>query len=521
MMNNNLLTSLSLNIQRQIVGDPEVGRPALYGALPRVCRSLGAVAVEFYSRPLYVVLRSAAQASSFAQWIGKHGQHLSQLHVVIEGNWLSNRAWSATDADPGFGAWSSIWNNLKKAQSAGQPRLQAVVLRSPSSRAFGKVPGLVGSIVVSTLALIPQLSLIRLDLNGDLPVETNRVCGPDLPNRVLPALSNMASLQELQICCSLEGASGALQCLTSLTRLSKLVMGLPHVYPSDAPVLLHQLTLLKSLSLKIDDKVTGVLAESLGALTGLTSLTLTIQGSPQQSGAVLTSLTKLRNLVHLTFDGHATYLQQQLPHLTGLQSLTLATGSSLLDEDGIMPATSIQPLVHLTSLRLLEWAEFSAEMWGMLPHFKDLRSLALHTSGYFEVISAGLGIAQLGKLQGLTNLSLCYMGLQDECFLPSLSAFAAISGLKHLELLECSFDEEHVAVIAASVRDLSHLVLQPYESEEIGSAAISMLTLLTGLQQLQLSPKIKLLEEKEFLARFPQLARALKAHSDHRHGQEA
>ena len=62
--------------------------------------------------------------------------------------------------------------------------------------------------------------------------------------------------------------------------------------------------------------------------------------------------------------------------------------------------------------------------------------------------------------------------------------FTGVTNLKHLELCECDFAEEHVASIAANLQSLTHLTLQPTGPGEVGHEAMSMLTLLTGLQEL-------------------------------------
>ena len=510
-MEKTLLTSLPDSVRKQILSDPCIGTAELYGAVPRVFRSLGALAAEVYGRTLYVTLRSTAEASSFAQWVGKHGQHLRQLHIMVEGNWLDERAWSEDGVEPGFGVWSRLWNNMRIVQSA-QPRLESVVLRTrctvPGSTAeWRTTPNVVASVVVSNLALIPQLSLRILDLAEDWTEESDTGPAPQICNRVLPAISKFTSLQQLQIVCT-PCSTYTTSCLTTLSSLTKLVIAVSRSDPHEMPLLLRQMTLLEDLSLNLGySKITSDLADSIASLTALTSFSIMPYGRAQQPGAAaLTGLTKPRNLLQLMYTGHGSYLQHQLPQLTGLQSLTLTPSGGWNNEDGELYIPAIQSLVRLTRLELLHVGKSCRAVWDGLPHLSNLKSLAVRNPRYCGLATAGEGIAQLAKLQGLTRLAFNSLDLQDEAsYLPFLSVFTGVTGLEHLELCQCDFAEDHVASIAANLKGLTHLTLQPTESTEVGHEAMSMLTLLTGLQQLHVD-SIYSVDKYQFRQRFPQLA---------------
>jgi hypothetical protein len=135
--------------------------------------------------------------------------------------------------------------------------------------------------------------------------------------------------------------------------------------------------------------------------------------------------------------------------------------------------------------------EFSEDLVSSISSMPGLRALDLHgldLQGPLWLDAAASGIANLTQLTRLRfEWVSCY---GPDSALSMLSVLASLTGLQHLELSHCVCTNEHVVAVAANLTNLTHLTLgllpeeDDYTPVDLDPAALCMLTLLTGLQEL-------------------------------------
>ena len=488
---------LPASVQKHILVQPGIGSKELFGALPRVSRALGSLC-ESNNYQIDVVLRSKDQAESFSLWVGKHGSRLRSLTITAEGNWMS-KADSSTPSDAnGYGAWSRLWYKLLAVQSAA-PQLQQVYLRRRllgKSRLQHSTTACYLSVPMSALSLLPRQTITALHLATPEPQYPADLCQhAAVASSALPYLRYFSNLQQLQITWPKQDDTvSGLSCLTTLT---KLVIDASGPTPeSDAISFIPSLPSLSNLSLTLGQPSTLDFLSGLSALSSLTSLYLKAERPDDDGITGLPALAHLTGLQQFTYLGPAGLIREQLPLLTGLRSLLYDTSRGchlgVVTVDDIIPASALAPLQGLTSLSG-HLDTLDEDFVSSLKEMRELRSLelcGLDPDGPLYVEAVVSGIA---RLTALTKLCFRWIACHhSEAVRPMLSVLTSLTGLHHLELDSCLCTSDHVAAVAVNLTCLTHLTLGlmqgdnwPYvHNLELDPAALCMLTLLTGLEEL-------------------------------------
>ena len=272
----------------------------------------------------------------------------------------------------------------------------------------------------------------------------------------------------------------ALPVVTALTSLRDLTLSLNSRFPVSAfGVGISALCSLTRLYLKLPTITEAVRVGIAGVEDGM-------------PGVI--HLTALRQL---TVIGHAVVISSQLPSLTQLESFHYDLGGHdhhYFIPGEIIPIAAIAPMHHLTAL-VWNCIDVGQEFMAALQQMSRLRTLkpnGVDTSGVRERYTP---LKLTGDLSGFTGLSSleslslsCFDMQHADAMLPALSMLTSLTQLQDLELGSCWFSETHVAAVAAHLTGLTRLSLgcPDYTEEVLECSALCMLTLLTGLQELEL-----------------------------------
>ena len=494
-------------LQKQILS---ISSTQALAALACGSKPLRPLCEPYYNQPLVVVLRSADQAESFALWVAKHGRHIPSLTIIAEGVWMSN----TYDNNPlnvpaegrGFSAWAKIWHNLVSAQTPA-PQLQHVAIDrtfgSSNDRATLSSPLSFLAVPVSALSLLPGRGLTSLDLATPEPdvYVSYAIARPLLSRRVLPLLSSLQGLQQLHITIDNKVLTSISPVTALSSSLTKLVL--------DASIFIHNpaavsvvtaLTSLQDLNLTLSHFPLSEFSLGISALSSLTRLYLSLPTVTEAEHAGLAEvengmpgLIQLTALRQLTVIGHAVVISDQLPFLTQLESFHYCLGGHnqhyFISEE-IIPVTAIATMHNLAKL-VWECIDMGDELLPALQQMSRLQTLELtgvDTSGGDTPLILTGDLSGFTGLSSLKSLSLNWFNMQHaDGMLPALRMLTSLNQLQELEVVRGYFSEAHVATVAANLTGLTRLSLESnMYCEEIEPAALCMLTLLTGLQELEL-----------------------------------
>ena len=510
-------TALPSVLQKQILSQPGTSNIEVLAALVCVSKPLGPLCEPYYKQPLVVVLRSADQAESFALWVAKHGRHIPILTITADGEWISNTHDNNIPADGrGFAAWAKIWHNLVSAQTPA-PQLQHVAIHrtfasskdfsaSPSDRNTMTSPLSFLSVPVSALSLLPGRGLTSLNLSTPEPgrayYDPNGFARPLLSRGAVPLLSSLQGLQQLHLTIDNQVLRSITPVTTLSSSLTKLVLDASIFgYDPAAVCVVTALTSLRDLSLSLGRFPESEFGVGISALSSLTRLYLGLPTVTEVEHAGLAEVEDgMPGLIHLTalqqlaVIGHAVVVSDQLPFLTQLERFYYDLGGHdqhcFIPEE-LIPVTAIASMHNLTEL-VWNCTNMADELLPALQQMSKLQTLKLagiDTSGERDspLILTG-DLSGFTGLSSLKSLSLHWFNMQHaDAVLPALCMLTSLTQLQELALMGCYFSETHVAAVAANLTGLTRLSLEPpMYSEGVEPAALCMLTLLTGLQELEL-----------------------------------
>jgi len=250
-------------------------------------------------------------------------------------------------------------------------------------------------------------------------------------------------------------------------------------------VQLKELLLCAWSGLEVEHRVWSDIA----AATNLTSISLGWVETMSQQADIVSALTALPNLQHLTWQYVEWCGQQTVSDSALLQHLTKLT---VLELNGDIESGALQHLGTVTRLQHLSIG--AAQDWGAagcpgLQELKALTSLEVFSSGYDipAIVCQLTALRQLDvsqatctglhQLQVLTSLTLLRVGLLTGP--PPESASLQLPSLQHMELSEC-FAALHTSFLSGCTQ-LHVLLLQGVRFRGTGSLVAS-----TMLQRLKL-----------------------------------
>ena len=370
-----------------------------------------------------------------------------------------------------LGGWTTLWHKLQEVQSQ-DPQLQYATVHTSLSSPFGNMSGEIHPLLLSCEALyfLPSLSALR-----ELSIGRFQGAGP----------GSLAPLSQLSA-------------LSSLPSLTKLVLTEAEKCPDLVPVL-QTLPRLQELQLELTSRHVAAAAAAAPVAAAAAAV----------PSGVGNAIAAMRGLVHLSITGG---VDGMLQGLSGLTKLTHLTWRSHADEDGLNLPQEVSTLVNLVDFSYSANNAALSMMQSVLTPLAKLRRLELALPGQREIFNtnllhtlqnlpclgylgiarggthgavAGASISGLAAFTKLTGLQLSSIDLsRPEASMPVMCVLTSLTGLKELSLRSCSLRDVHLATISARLQQLTSLDL--YSNRDVSSAALSMVTQLRNLAQLDL-----------------------------------